>query len=371
MATLLESSPRFFPTFPTLTPTFPSTPLDFGGRLISTSRNFSTPRPLIGSPIVVGEGPTSTGKCTHCIKVFSHSLVSDKVRSPDRMSTTHNTPQSTSPGEQMDIDTPPLAVRYQNRYADDFLQNPPPASPDIHASPASEMSLDTPTQPPAVPSLPPRPRAHRYPSPVPFRLAVQHSHIQLLEDSPRAEVTPIEAVTAITVPVGDETVVFRNLCDTLDKALQEWNENVSDYDKENEESSDAIILNLPAPVSERLIYGRRTGENRFWEGQILVWPGKTYVAKLKKTLQEPAIYGVWIGMIDEFWNDPDGVHVLYGADKKIYTNPGSDGGRYEGNWKIFWVEGGWDPREFSADKVIDQFEFRRNKNLSLVENLLS
>jgi len=279
-------------------------------------------------------------------------------------------PQSTSPGEQMDIDTPPLAVRYQNRYADDFLQNPPPASPDIHASPASEMSLYTPTQPAAVPSLPPRSRADRYPSPVPFRLPVKQSHIRLFEDSPRAEATHIEAVTDITIPVGGETVVFRNLCDTLDKALQKWNENVSDYDKENEKSSDAIILDLPAPVSERLIYGQRMGENKFWEGQILVWPGNTHVAKLKQTPEEPAMYGVWIGMIDEFWNDPEGVHVLYGVDKKIYTNPGSDGGCFEGNWKVFWVEGGWDPREFSADKVIDQFEFRRNKNLSLVRGFI-
>jgi hypothetical protein len=273
--------------------------------------------------------------------------------------------QSTSPREQMD--TPPVAVRYENRYADHYYQNPTPATPDIQVSPASELSLRTQTQsgalsPPSLPS-----RFDLCPSPVPFRLPVQQPHIQLLADSPRAEVTQIEPLTDITVPVGDENSVFRNLCDTLDKALQEWNENVSDYDKDNEKSSDAIILNLPAPVSERLIYGRRMGEIRYWEGQILVWPGSTYVAKLKKTPSEPAMYGVWIGMIDEFWNDPDGVHVWYGVDKKIYTNPGSDGGcYYEGNWKIFWVEGGWDPREFSADKVIDQFEFRRNKNLSLV-----
>ena len=274
----------------------------------------------------------------------------------------------------MDLDTPPAAVSYENLYADHCIQNPTPASPDIQASPASEeMSLRTQTQRRAASPPPPLPsRFDPYPSSVLFRLPEQQPHIQLLEDSLRAGVPQIEPVTDITVPVGDETVVFRNLCDTLDKALQEWNENVSDYDKDNEKSSDAIILNLPAPVSERLIYGRRMGENRFWEGQILVWPGSTYVAKLKKTPQEPAMYGVWIGMIDEFWNDPDGVHVLYGVDKKIYTNPGSDGGcYYEGNWKIFWVEGGWDPREFSADKVIDQFEFRRNKNLSLVENLLS
>jgi hypothetical protein len=111
MASLLDTGPRFISAFPTLAPTIPSTPLDFGGRLLDNPRNFTTPRPLIGSPIVVGEGPTSTGRRTHCIKVFFHSLVSDKLRSPDRMSTnTHNTPQSTSPGEQMDFDTPPVAV---------------------------------------------------------------------------------------------------------------------------------------------------------------------------------------------------------------------------------------------------------------------
>jgi len=73
------------------------------------------------------------------------------------------------------------------------------------------------------------------------------------------------------------------------------------------------------------------------------------------------MYGVWIGIIDQFGDGPDSVHVLYGADKRVYVNPGSDGGYFEGNWEIFWVEGGWDPREFSSEKVLDYFEFRNSK----------
>jgi len=57
-----------------------------------------------------------------------------------------------------------------------------------------------------------------------------------------------------------------------------------------------------------------------------LWPGHTHVVKLKKTTALP----VWVGIIDKFWHCPDGVHLLYGVDKKVYANPGSDGGEIEG-----------------------------------------
>jgi len=104
-----------------------------------------------------------------------------------------------------------------------------------------------------------------------------------LKDIPPAAVPKIEAVTDITVAVGGENDVFRKLCDTLDVALEEWNTKVSEHDKENEKSTDAVLLNISSPLYERLVYGRRKGENRFWEGQVYLWPGNTHVAKLKQT----------------------------------------------------------------------------------------
>lgn len=140
--------------------------------------------------------------------------------------------------------------------------------------------------------------------------------------------------------------------------MQDWDVRVSDFDKDNETSSQAVVLDVPYHLSEGLIYGKRKGGNKYWEGEINLWPGHTHVVELKRKTSLPAMYGVWIEIIEQFWHCPEGVHVLYGVDKKIYANPGSDGGDIEGNWEVFWVEGGWNPREFSSEREIDQYEFR-------------
>jgi hypothetical protein len=76
------------------------------------------------------------------------------------------------------------------------------------------------------------------------------------------------------------------------------------------------------------------------------------------------VLGVWIGMIDEFWGNPDGVSVFYGVDGKMYVHPGCNSwGTFEDMWEVFRVAGGWDMRSFSSDNEIDEFAFapRRRK----------
>ena len=171
----------------------------------------------------------------------------------------------------------------------------------------------------------------------------------------------ITPTSQITVKIGEENKLFRQVCDILDKALEEWDSKVSDFDKDNNSSTDTILLNLPFYLSERIIYGKRVGEARYWEGDINLWPGDTGVVKLRPKYGEPCFYGVWIGTIDEFWDCADGVHIFYGVDKKVYGHPGSSWGHLEGKWEVFPVKGGWNPRDFSSKNELDHFEFRKRQ----------
>jgi len=90
----------------------------------------------------------------------------------------------------------------------------------------------------------------------------------------------IESSSHITVPLGEENAVFRRVCDVLDKALAEWDSIVSALDRDRNPNTDAILLNIPDYLSERLIYGKRVGKNEYWEGEVNLCPGDTHVVKL-------------------------------------------------------------------------------------------
>jgi hypothetical protein len=120
-------------------------------------------------------------------------------------------------------------------------------------------------------------------------------------------------VSKITVVIGEENAVFQQVCDTLDNALAEWEERITDHDKEHNPSKDVIVLNIPSYLSERIIYGKRPDEPYYWEGGLNLWPGHTWIVKLRPKVGQPSFYGVWIGTIDDFWNCSDGVHVFYGG----------------------------------------------------------
>ena len=48
--------------------------------------------------------------------------------------------------------------------------------------------------------------------------------------------------------------------------LQDWEVRISDFDKDNDTSSQAIVLNVPYHLSETLIYGKRGRGNQFVAG---------------------------------------------------------------------------------------------------------
>lgn len=54
---------------------------------------------------------------------------------------------------------------------------------------------------------------------------------------------------------GEENGVFRRVR-VLDAALQDSDVRVSDFDKDNETSSQAVVLDVPYRLSEGLIYGK-------------------------------------------------------------------------------------------------------------------
>jgi hypothetical protein len=215
------------------------------------------------------------------------------------------------------------------------------------------MSVYTPTQTHTLPHP-----FHGLPwgqllSPVPFSL------------QPIAKAEPVSEIivpqTKITVPIGQENALFRQTCETLDRALHEWNTTVPDIDKDKNPKSETIILNIPNYVSEKLVYGKRVGKDKYWEGGIELWPSDTRVMKLRLPYGE-IVLGVWIGIIDDFWGNPEGVSVFYGMDKKMYVQPGGCWGDIEGEWEIFEVEGGWDMRSFTSDNEIDDLAFAPVRN---------
>jgi hypothetical protein len=282
---LLQTSPRYSPVLPIPANQTPTTSphIDFEtlpSRLLATPRNPSTP--LLGFPISVGEGDTSSSKCITQMDALSDILVSDRLRdSPNRM----------------DIDT----RRYHNLCADDMVPTRPSTS---------AMPIYSPTQITTRPQhekLEPGP----FPSPVLFNLVPSAPTI-----APPAD---------ITIPVGQEMTLFHKLCGTLDMALDEWDRSVPDDDKESCPDSTAVILNIQdLYVSEKLIFGKRVGKNEYWEGQIELTPGDTRVCKLKTGRSGACFYGVWVGLIRDFWDFYDGAHVFYGQDKKMYCHPGSN-----------------------------------------------
>jgi hypothetical protein len=105
------------------------------------------------------------------------------------------------------------------------------------------------------------------------------------EDHPTTKVEPTSKVivpkTKVTVPLGQENALFRQACDTLDRALHEWKTTVSDFDKDHNIDGETIILNIPTYISETVVYGKRVGKDQYWEGGIELWPGDTRVMKLR------------------------------------------------------------------------------------------
>lgn len=268
------------------------------------------------------------------------------------MDTAQTSPQSTSSVENcMDIDSPPSTVTYHNRYADDFLSFFGSAQDPMDRSPGSEMSVYTPTQTTVVP--PPVTRAP-LPSPVPFPVL----HIDNTSQQNQPAAPAIVHSTNVSVPIGEENTVFNRVCSILDTALEDWTARVPDHEKDNNPNSSAVTLNVPEYLSEKIIYGQRAGENKYWEGDINLWPGHSRVVKLRRKYGEPCIFGVWVGMIHEFWNCDDGVHVFYGSDHKMYAHPGGDFGEIEGECEVFSVEGGWEMRDLNSSTQLDHFKFR-------------
>jgi hypothetical protein len=169
----------------------------------------------------------------------------------------------------METDSPTPAITYQNRFVDEFQRQYLPADdlPGFELLPYA--SSQTTTNPPII-----------------TRPSVGYSMIDLarslripsyLKTKPSGPV--IVPQTKITVPVGKENTLFRNICDTLHKALDE---RVSDYDKDNCRAADAVLLAIPTSVCERLIFGKRMGKDQYWEGEIELLLGHmTRVAKLK------------------------------------------------------------------------------------------
>ena len=202
--------------------------------------------------------------------------VSDRIKnSPSRMDTAQTTPQSTSSDEnRMDIDSPPSTTRYHNRYADDFLPSYVSEQENVDRSPGSEMSIYTSTQTTTVPPPHARLPHGQFPSPVPFNIQQRSTHPETHTTTPAQSSKPaIKPISEITVAVGEENTVFTRVCDTLDNALAEWEERVSDEDKEHNPSTDVIVLNIPSYLSERIIYGKRPGGKQYWEGDLDTFAG--------------------------------------------------------------------------------------------------
>jgi len=237
----------------------------------------------------------------------------------------------------MDIDSPFHTPRYHNLYADDI----------VPIRPVSSMSIYTPT---------PLPPPHRgwapgeYPSPVPFSLVPKSVRPSTPTD--QSSEPAIAPHSTATVAVGEENAIFRHVCDTLDGAFAEWNEKVTDFDKDNSPSTDAILLNVPGYLSERIIYGRQPRKQSYWEGEFTVGQGFSRVVKLELKYGEPYIYGVPIGEIDDFRYE-GGAHVFYGQDGRMWVHPRCSWGVREGEWEVFTVKGGLNLREFSSNVEID------------------
>jgi hypothetical protein len=244
----------------------------------------------------------------------------------------------------MEIDSPTPAI-YHNRFLDEFQHQFLPAE-DL---PGFGLLPYAPSQTTTDPPIITRPSLGYSFSPVPFELHPP--------SKPQPSGPVIVPQTKITVPVGKENTLFRNICDTLDKALDEWDARVSDYDKDNCRDAEAVLLAIPTSVCERVIFGKRMGKDKYWEGEIELLTGDARVAKLKMPWEEPIIYGVYVGWIDDFWELEDGGIVFYGRDKKLYAYPGSNWADREGYWEVFEVEGGWDMRELSSDNELDDEAF--------------
>jgi len=184
------------------------------------------------------------------------------------MDATQDTPQSSiSVEDRMDVDDS-LPSRDQTHLRDDF----------VPARPGSEISIIyTPTQTktasPPYSSL----RQGQPISPVPFPLLSKTSADEQITAEPFS--TPVPKTEPIlapyfekTVEIGSENVVFNQVCDHLDRALSEWDERVSDEDKENNPSADVILLRIPSYLSELIVYGMRPGGKQYWEGDLNLFP---------------------------------------------------------------------------------------------------
>jgi len=110
----------------------------------------------------------------------------------------------------------------------------------------------------------------------------------------------IESSSHITVPLGEENAVFRRVCDVLDKALAERNSTVSAPDRDHNPNTDAIILNIPDYLSERLIFGKRVGKNDYWEGEVDLCPGSPMWSNCKSNLRNRASVGYGLGRLTTF-----------------------------------------------------------------------
>jgi hypothetical protein len=170
----------------------------------------------------------------------------------------------------------------------------------------------------------------------------------------------IEPVDKITIPLGQENAFFNNLCDILDTAITEWKTHFPDYETCEKEIGHS--LNVP-DIEEALVYGIRPSEHKFWEGKVCLDSGYTQVDKLSQSRRAncvPDFFGVQIGTISG-WFDSDMkpyADVWYGFDGKIYV--GFEDWDYEkrDGWTVFILKGGWNPREFSCDSVLDNHAYK-------------
>jgi hypothetical protein len=362
---LVETTPQFTETLAGDTDPF-LTPFDFSRvRLTTRPQDIQRSPPLNPSAVSVGEGIPWTPKGTAHIATLSNVSVSERIKSQSpNMTTAGNTAASRSGGgSPMEVDSPP-SIRYDNRYLDNFI-SPQPSRAPVSTSPDSEMgSVYMPTM---TTSLPPFVQQRQFLdiTPVPFNLSVsqpsQHDQaVAMLPHpspiTPSIVEPPIEPQTELTIAPGMENAVFRKAYDALDSALITWSRTVAPFLGENVPTKQQVILDIPY-ISERLIYGLRTSKRQYWEGEFYLSPYHTHVIKLETHPKDPQMYGVYIGMIDEFWGSTDGVHALYGIDGKMYV--GCDSGEWDGRWRVYFVEGGWNPREFGIDFVLDDFAFRK------------
>ena len=88
--------------------------------------------------------------------------------------------------------------------------------------------------------------------------------------------------------------------------------------------------------------------------------GYTEVDKLSRRACETDFFGVHIGIISGWWDSDmkPFADVWYGFDGKIYVGFWEWDHEKRDGWTVFSLEGGWNPREFSCDSVLDNHAYK-------------